>query len=250
VVTLKCSGKYQSLSSPSHLRLRFASKTSRMHPSDEMTLSKLVPQTAAKGKEKPKGKAKGQSKAKQEAGHTALDRIIDDQQSEMHRDALIKETRAREDAEEKTKAADAQVRVKEQQLLIAEQQLKLTREMLQREAHAAHIARQSALHHSNCLQIEYSTRKEAEEKASSIEAEKRRLELDLAEAESSLKRKQSETECASSSSYQAQSVNDTITKLKYEEQEKGSEKTHKQKRNERRRAMEKHKQDRICDAEM
>ena len=132
----------------------------------------------------------------------------------------------------KAKAADAQVRVKEQQLLIAEQQLKLTREMLQREAHAAHIARQSALHHSNCLQIEYSTRKGAEEKASSIEAEKRRLELDLAEAESSLKRKQSETECASSSSYQPQSVNDTTTKVKYEEQEKGSEKTHKQKRNE------------------
>jgi hypothetical protein len=35
-----------------------------MHPSDEMTLSKLVPQTAAKGREKPKGKAKGTIKSK------------------------------------------------------------------------------------------------------------------------------------------------------------------------------------------
>ena len=109
------------------MRLRFASKTSSMHPSDDMTLSELVPQTAAKGKEKPKEKAKRQPKAKQEAWHTALDRIIDDQQSEMHRDALIKEKRGREEAERKTKADDAQVRVKEQQLLIAEQQLKLTR---------------------------------------------------------------------------------------------------------------------------
>ena len=113
-----------------------------MHPSDDMTFTELVPQTAAKGKEKPKEKAKRQPKAKQEAWHTALDRIIDDQQSEMHRDALIKEKRGREEAERKTKAVDAQVRLKEQQLLIAEQQLKLTREMLQREAHAAHIARQ------------------------------------------------------------------------------------------------------------
>ena len=88
-------------------------KASRMHPSDEMTLSDLVPKTVAKGKGKPKGKAKGQPKAKQEAWHTALDRIIDDQQSEMHRDALIKEKRAREEAERKTKAADAQVRVKD-----------------------------------------------------------------------------------------------------------------------------------------
>ena len=233
------------------LRLRFASITSSMHPSDDMTLSELVPKTVAKGKEKPKGKAKGQSKAKQEAWHTALDRIIDDQQSEMHRDALIKETRAREDAERKTKAADAQVRVKEQQLLIAEQQLKLTREMLQREARAAHIARQSALHHSNCLQIEYSTRKGAEEKASSIEAEKRRLELDLAEAESSLKRKHSEEERASSSSCcQLPCVQDANEATSCNEPDNHTTKTHKQKRNERRRAMAKHKQDCICDAEM
>ena len=90
----------------------------------------------------------------------------------MYRDALHNEKRMRDEAERKAKEADAQVRAKEQQLLIAEQQLKLTREMVQREAHAAHIARHTALHHSNCLQIEYSTRKGAEEKASSIEAEK------------------------------------------------------------------------------
>jgi hypothetical protein len=220
-----------------------------------MTLSDLLPKTVAKGKGKPKGKAKGQPKAKQEAWHTALDRIIDDQQSEMHRDALIKEKRGREEAERKSKAADAQVRLQEQQLLIAEQQLKLTREMLQREAHAAHIARQSALHHSNCLQIEYSTRKGAEEKASSIEAEKRRLELDLAEAESSLKRKHSEEERASSSASsssccQLPCVQDANEATSCKDLDNHTTKTHKQKRNERRRAMEKHKQDRICDAEM
>ena len=85
-----------------------------------------------------KGKAKGQPKAKQEAWHTALDRIIDDQQSEMHRDALIKEKRAREEAERKTKAVDAQVRVKDQQVLIAEQQLKLTRDVAARGTCSSH----------------------------------------------------------------------------------------------------------------
>ena len=144
----------------------------------------------------------------------------------------------------KAKEVDAKVRDKAQQLLIAEQQLKLMREMVQREAHAAHIARQSALHHSNCLQIEYSKRKGAEEKASAIEAKHRRLELDLAEAEASLKRKQCEAECASSSSYQPRSVIDTTAEVKCEEAKKAAEKTHKQKRDERRRTMEKHKQDR------
>ena len=161
----------------------------------------------------------------------------------MCRDALLQEKRVREEAERKAKEVDAQVRVKEQQLLIAKQQLKLTREMVQQEAHAAHIARQSALHHSHALQIEYSTRTGAEEKASAIEAKQRRLELDLAEAEALLKRKQCEAECASSSSYQPRSVNDTTAEVKCEEAKKAAEKTHKQKRNERRRTIEKHKQD-------
>ena len=52
-----------------------------------------------------------------------FDQIVDDKQSDMYRDALLKEKRVREEAERKAKEVDAQVRVKEQQLLIAKQQL-------------------------------------------------------------------------------------------------------------------------------
>ena len=74
-------------------------QASIMHQSDDMVLSELAPRTVAEGKEKPKGKAKGHPKTKQEAWHTALDRIIDNQQSEMYRDEMIKEKQARGEAE-------------------------------------------------------------------------------------------------------------------------------------------------------
>ncbi|MFM7986621.1 MAG: hypothetical protein ACKPKO_45630, partial [Candidatus Fonsibacter sp.] len=82
------------------------------------------------------------------------------------------------------------------------------------------------------------------------EAKRRRLELDLAEVEASLKRNPCEAVCPSSSCYPRLSANDTTTKVKCEEPEKDAEKTHKQKQNERRRAIRKHKKDRICDVEM
>ena len=84
--------------------LRFAiSSSTIIHPSDDMTLDELVPKTDPKATGQPKGKAKGQPKAKQEAWHTVLDQIVDDQQSEMYRDALLKEKRVREEAERKGK---------------------------------------------------------------------------------------------------------------------------------------------------
>jgi hypothetical protein len=54
--------------------IRFViSQSSIMHPSDDMTLAELVPNTAPKAKGQPKKKAKVQPKAKQEAWHTVLD---------------------------------------------------------------------------------------------------------------------------------------------------------------------------------
>ncbi|MFM7978180.1 MAG: hypothetical protein ACKPKO_02595, partial [Candidatus Fonsibacter sp.] len=101
--------------------------------------------------------------------------LVEDQQSEMYRDALFKEKRLREEADKKAREADATIRDKEQQYLIAGQQLKLAGEIARREAHAAHIARQSAMRHSNCLQLAYSARKEAEEKASMNEAKTKEI---------------------------------------------------------------------------
>ena len=60
-----------------------------------------------------------------------LDQIIEDQQSEMYRDVLIKEKRVREEAERRAREAvqmkqevDAKIREKDQQLLIVGQQMR------------------------------------------------------------------------------------------------------------------------------
>ena len=84
------------------------SQASIMHLLDDTTLSELVPKTAPRGKAKgqPKGKAKGQPHAKQDTWHNVLDQISEDQQSEMCRDALVKEKTVREGAERRARAAE------------------------------------------------------------------------------------------------------------------------------------------------
>ncbi|MFM7983874.1 MAG: hypothetical protein ACKPKO_31570 [Candidatus Fonsibacter sp.] len=78
--------------------------------------------------------------------------------------------------------------------------------------------------------------------AERLDIERRRLELDLAEAETTLMRIQKNNKDDPSSSMPPASgtIMDDGTHGK----------THKQKQNERRRAMAKHKDDRICDVEM
>ena len=132
-----------------------------------------------------------------------------------------------------------------------EQQLNMMREIMQQEAYTARIAHESALHHSTCLQLELNARRMAEEKVSVLEKERMRWELDLAEAECSLKRKHSEEERASSNSWQQlPCVQDANEATSCKDLDNHTTKTHKQNHNKRRRAMQKHKQDRICDAEL
>ena len=88
----------------------------------------------------------------------------------------------------------------------------------------------------------------AEERASAVESQKRRLELDLAEASSSLERLSKERkreaslplEVAPEASLTLEVAPEASMTLE------DKEKTHKQKRNARRRKMKKRKQDRNC----
>ena len=240
---------------------------------DEMTLIELVPVAKATVKAKATTKAKAKLRTNHESWHVSLDKVLDGKQSDLYRDALKEaerraqeaERRAQEserkskEAERQAKETDVKVRQQEQHLFMCAQHAQVTQGMLEREVHVAHIASKSALFQSEILQLEINARKEAERRASQLDAKRRRLELDLAEAEASLAQKAYDKEAASSSC-QAQSVKDEaqypheeevvinsclIQSADDEAHDQVTKRTHKQKQNERRAALRKHKQDRI-----
>ena len=250
-----------------------------MISSDDSTLAELVSQapphsTGQRGKGKrqsnDKGKegknhGKGKERLEGQRGKSKrqaidLGQVIDKAQSEMYeeallkeREALLKERQTREEAEQANSVIEHKLKEQETKTREANQRSHeshvqeghawaIAHEQTQR-AEVARIVHESEQRKAEARMADFEQRTHlAETKAERLDLERRRLELDLAEAETTLMRIQKNNKDDPSSSMPPAS--ETII------HDGAHGKTHKQKQNERRRAMAKHKQDRICDVEM